>query len=254
MFGNRDLNQILRAIIGKQHYIALLNMYRNYPNFFENLRRYLTASGCYPYEIQVRTPTGTIKPTLYSHHDLLTVNEIFCRLDYSADKNINTVIDLGSNIGISALYFLTRNKTSKCYLFEPDPRNIEKLRKNLLGFEERYNLSEKAVSNECGEFDFGIEPTGRYGGIGKNTGNKIKVTCLDINGVLGEILEKEDYIDILKIDIEGIEIYTVEGIKGEYLKRIRKIYLEAYPQRCIHPSYFHQKQYGGVCQLINKNP
>ena len=133
MLGNRRLNQVLKAFVGWQHYIALVNMYRHYPEPRDNVLRYLTGSGHYPYSIKVKTPAGMNRPTLYSHHDLLTVNEIFCRLDYFASDDIKTIVDLGSNIGISALYFLTRNTASQCYLYEPDPRNVEKLRKNLLG-------------------------------------------------------------------------------------------------------------------------
>jgi FkbM family methyltransferase len=249
MLGNRSLRQIATASIGKQHYFALLNMYRNYPAFLHNLRRYLTGVGNYPYEIEVKTPSGIIRPILYSHDDLLTVNEIFCRLDYYADNHISTVVDVGSNIGISALYFLTRNPDSKCYLFEPDSRNTGKLRKNLLGLEKRYVLFEQAVSNESGEVEFGIEPTGRYGGIGLKIGKTLRVRCLDINEVLGRILEEEGYIDILKVDTEGMEINTVAAIKDDYLENIKTIYLEAHPQYHLHPAHFSQKQYGSICQL-----
>jgi FkbM family methyltransferase len=252
MYNNRNLKAFLKAIVGKQHYIAFFNMYRNYPKFLDNLLRYLTGSGDYPHEIEVRTPTGIIKPTLYSPHDILTVNEIFCRLDYFASNNVRVIVDLGSNIGISALYFLSRNCISKCYLYEPDLRNTEKLKKNLSDFEERYYIDEKAVSYESGIVEFGIEPSGRYGGVGVDAQKNIQVECLDINQLLGTILEKEDIIDILKIDTEGLEIKTVAAIKGKYLKKIRTIYLEAHPQYCLYPDEFLQKQYGSVCQLINK--
>jgi len=122
MLGNRSIKQVLKAITGKQHYIALFNMAKNYPDFLNNTIRYLTTTGFYPYDIEIRTPTGIVKPKIYSSHDMLTVNEIFCRLDYKADKNINIVVDLGSNIGISALYFLSRNNESRCYLYEPDKK------------------------------------------------------------------------------------------------------------------------------------
>jgi FkbM family methyltransferase len=252
LLGNRNMKQILGAVLGKQHYIALINMARNYPEFWQNIFRYLTGSGQYPYKIFIRTPEGIISPTLYSHHDLLTVNEIFCRCDYFANKNDKIIVDFGSNIGISALYFLTRSKESKCYLYEPYERNIVKLRKNLTGFDERYILAEKAVSNEVGKVEFGIEPTGRYGGIGIKTGQIITVDCLDVNNVLAEILEKEQIIDILKIDTEGVEIRTVEAIKHELAKRIRKVYIEAHPERSLQATLFWQKQSGSVCQLIRK--
>ncbi len=251
MMGNRNAKQIFTAVLGKQHYVALFNMVKNYPASWQNISRYLTGAGQYPYDIEVKTPLGMISPRLYSHHDLLTVNEIFCRHDYFADEYIRTVVDLGSNIGISALYFLTRNKQSRCYLYEPDKRNIAKLRKNLAGFEERYELAAKAVSHESGQVDFGIESIGRYGGIGQKTGETIKVECLDINDVLEAILNKAATIDILKIDTEGVEIKTVQAIQAKFLNRIKKIYIEAKPADQLHPDLFWQKQYGSVCQLIN---
>ncbi len=251
MLGNRSLTQILNGITGRQHYIAFANMFRNYPNFLENTYRYLTARGEYPYSIKVRTPVGLIEIILYTHHDILTVNEIFCRMDYPAGDQTKVVVDLGSNIGVSALYFLTRNNESKCYLFEPDARNIEKLTRSLSSFSDRYVLQEKAVSYESGQLEFGIEPTGRYGGIGVATEKTITVDCLEINEVLKSILLHEEHIDILKIDTEGVEIQTVEAIEKEILKRIKRIYLEAKPKRNLHPDMFTQRQYGSVCQLAN---
>ncbi len=252
MLGNRGIKQILEAAFGKQHYIVIINMAKNYVDFLENTTRYLTGNGNYPYDIKIRTPTGIVEPRLYSHHDILTVNEIFCRLDYLADENIKTVVDLGSNIGISAMYFLSRNREAKCYLYEPDKNNIAKLKNNLLKFEERYYLCEKAVSYESGQFEFGVEPTGRYGGIGVNTKDKIIVDCLEINNIIKEVLCKEQFIDILKIDTEGVEEKTVETIDVDLLKRIRRIYLEANPKDLLHPNMFKQKQYGSVCHLFNK--
>jgi FkbM family methyltransferase len=112
-------------------------------------------------------------------------------------------------------------------------------------------LQEKAVSYESGQLEFGIEPTGRYGGIGVATEKSITVDCIEINEVLKSILLQEDHIDILKIDTEGVEIRTVEAIDKELLKRINKIYLEAKPKGDLHPDMFTQKQYGSVCQLVN---
>lgn len=252
MFGDRRLSTVLRSVFQRRHYVALWNMYRTYPAFAENLGRYLLGGGRYPYQIQVETPTGVASITLYSHHDLLTVNEIFCRQDYYADDRTRVVVDLGSNIGISALYFMTRNDESRCYLFEPDPRNIEKLKLNLSGYEARYVLRQEAVSDIGGSFRFGIESTGRYGGIGLETGENIEVNCLPINDVLREIVAEEGTIDILKIDTEGVELRIARAIEKESLTRIRKIYLESNPPEGLHPTMFEQRQYGSVCHLTNK--
>ena len=252
MLGNRTAKQVLTALCQRRHYVALINMCRLYPRFLDGLWRYLTGKGSYPYDIEVRTPVGLILMRLYSHHDLLTVNEIFCRQDYFADSSLGHAADLGSNIGISAMYFLTRNAHSKCTLYEPDPRNITRLKQNLRGFEDRYRLFQSAVSDHAGQIEFGIEPTGRYGGIGLNTGKSIFVSCIHINEAIVNILQYTSEIDILKIDTEGVEVQTVDAIDPDLMRYISTIYLEAQPARNLHPEQFNNKQCGSVRQLTKK--
>ena len=131
VLAGRPLSRVVRAVVGRPNYVALWNMARLYPRGTSTLCRYLFGIGKYPTRLPVRTPLGMISPTLFSHHDLLTLNEVFCRRDYPADGRTRVVVDLGSNIGLSALYFLTRNETIRAYLFEPVPSNLSRLRDNL---------------------------------------------------------------------------------------------------------------------------
>lgn len=252
--GERSISKIFGALFVKAHYVAISNMPFVYGAFFENLYRYLTARGDYPYKPLVHTPIGDITPILYSYHDLLTLNEIFCRHDYKSSDNIKTVVDFGSNIGISALYFLTRNKNSRCYLFEPDPRNVSKLHKNLQNYKDRYILQEKAIGLEEGRFSFSIEETGRYGGLGLDTGDTIQVDVLELNKVLSQIISERGNIDIVKFDIEGLEIECVKNIRPDLLDKINVIYLEAQPTEKLQASKFSQFQYNAVCMLKNRRP
>lgn len=254
MIGKRKASKVLGAVFQPQHYRALFNMWRLYPRFLENLWRYASGEGTYPYDIQVRTPVGTLSIRLYSYHDILTVNEIFCRRDYPAEEDLRFVLDLGSNIGISALYFLSRNQESKCILYEPDRRNVDKLKRNLAGLEHRYTLVEAAVADHAGQLEFGIEPTGRYGGIGVHTGEAIIVDCLHINDVLRDALRVFPRVDVIKIDTEGVEVQTVEAIDVELLKRVRRIFLEAHPKTELRGDLFRNRQYGSVRQLTRRAP
>src|SRR5262245_917624 len=97
--------------------------------------RYLSGRGDYPWRCAVRTPLGVVAPRTYSHHDVVTVTEVFCRHDYESPDDVRVVVDVGSNIGISALYFLTRNPHVRCHLYEPVGRNVARLRENLAGHE-----------------------------------------------------------------------------------------------------------------------
>lgn len=251
MLGNRSLKQVLCALVEKTHYIAFVNMFRVYKNIPDAFRRYLLGGGEYPVSVSVNTPVGMYDMTLYSCHDILTVNEIFCRNDYPASQDLRVVVDIGSNIGISAIYFLTRNNQARCYLFEPDPKNIVRLRHQLKDFENRYELSECAVADYDGQVTFGVEDTGRYGGIAVKTEQNITVDCRHINDVLSEIIAKEGMIDVVKIDTEGVEIATVRAMDVELLTSIKYIYIEARPEEELLPDKFNQRQYGSICQLTN---
>jgi FkbM family methyltransferase len=222
----RSLTRVLKAPFATRHYRAMWNTLRRGVDPWENLRRYLFGGGDYPYRCRVRTPVGTVGITLFGPDDVLTLNEVFYREDYRASDDIRTAVDVGANIGVSALYFLTRNRVCRAYLFEPDPRNVGRLRLNLAGFEDRFRLSTEAVTDADGEFDFGVEETGRYGGIGVQTAETIRVRGRNVNTILDEILVEADAIDVLKVDIEGLEPQVVGAIRPDILDRIRTIYVE----------------------------
>jgi len=226
--GGRDIPTLLKSALQPRHYTALLNMARNYDHPLEMLQRYLTGSGQYPFTARVKTPTGLLQIPLYSHHDLLTVNEIFCRKDYGAPPPVKRVVDFGSNIGISGLYFLSNDPSARVHLFEPVPSNVERLRRTLQGYEARYRLHPVAIGTEDGEVEFGLEPTGRYGGIGHAAAQSIRVPCQHVNTALAEVFQDPffDEIDVLKIDIEGYEAKVVSAIASNHLARIHHILAE----------------------------
>jgi FkbM family methyltransferase len=232
------VSRVVKEIGAPRNYLALGRMASSCPDFLDVARRYFFGGGTYPYRCRVRTPLGLVEPTLYSHHDVWTVVEIFCREDYRASSSTEVVVDIGSNIGISALYFLTRNRACRCLLYEPDPRNVARLKANLAPFADRWRLQEAAVGPEERIVEFGREPTGRYGTVGAQTSDVIRVPCLEINGVLQEVLGKEPEIDVLKIDTEGLEEPTVAAIRGELLDRIAMIYFESERPARLHEDRF----------------
>lgn len=247
--GGRPISTILSAPFHKQHYIAAANMLSVYERPLEMFVRYLTASGIYPMEIRAKSPLGSLDLTAYSADDVLSVNEIFCRQDYLCDPTVRVVVDFGSNIGISAAYFLSRNPTAFAYLYEPLPQNTTRLKHNLRFSEGRYELIEAAVGLEDGTAEFGWEPSGRYGGIGQETGNYIKVACKDSNTVLSGIIAKHGQIDVLKVDIETLEKQVVERIPEELRHRIGSIFAEyRFPNNPLRNTH-SMRQYGSVAQF-----
>jgi FkbM family methyltransferase len=247
----RPIGAVARAPLEPRHYRALVNALRFTQRPWRLLARYLLGRGDYPYVCTLRTPVGSVAVTTHSPDDVVTVVEVFCRLDYPAPPDVRLVLDVGSNIGISALYFLTRNAEVRCMLYEPVPENVERLRRNLAGFEDRYTLYESAVAGEAGTAEFGVEATGRYGGIGVETGRTISVDVRGINDVVAEALGAADAIDILKLDTEGLEVATVRAIRGDLLRRVRRIYLESdTPVDDLHDDLFDRSREGQCERLV----
>jgi FkbM family methyltransferase len=255
VLGGRSPALIRSEIAQPSNYVALWRMLRRYRAPGRNLGRYLLGRGEYPYRCRARTPRGEVAPNLFSHQDMLTMNEIFCREDYTAGPELRVAVDIGSNIGISALYFLTRNDESRCHLYEPVPENVKRLRENLAGFEDRYVLHETAVADRAGPVEFGVEPTGRYGGIGLTYERSIEVDCLEINRVLDEVLEREGRIDLLKLDTEGMELDTVRAIRPELLRRIGTVYFEWEDEPGdLGADGFERSYANSTCSLRNRRP
>jgi FkbM family methyltransferase len=238
MLGGRSWALVRSEITQRSNYVALGRMLRRSRRPLSTARRYFLGGGSYPWRVELRTPTGTVAPVLHSHHDVWTVNEVFFREDYPARPDLGVVVDVGSNIGISALWFLSRNAIARCHLYEPVPANLRRLRENLSGLEDRYELHETAVSDRSGTVSFGVEATGRYGGIGVAGEDAIEVPSLEINQVLESVLEREGRIDVLKLDIEGLEVATARAIRPELLERIGAIYLETEEPVSLHPERF----------------
>lgn len=226
MFGGRSITRVLSAATRRGPYSAAANMVRGIEQPYKWLPRYVFGGGSYPTSVTVRTLSGPRSVRMWSHHDLLTVNEIFFRKDYAVEGSEKVIVDFGSNVGISAVYFLTSCPAARVRLFEPVDFNIARLREQLAGFEDRYQLAEFAVGVEDGMVTFGVEESGRYGGIGKPVGRDITVRCRNASSVLSEILSETGHIDILKIDIEGMEQPVLESLGPEITERIGTIYAE----------------------------
>ena len=106
----RPLKNILSVFFKKQFYTAFFNIYKNFDRPIEILWRYVFRKGEYPEKFIVKTPLGKHEVRLYSSDDMMTLVECFGKLDYPTEDDISCVVDFGSNIGVSAGYFLTRNK------------------------------------------------------------------------------------------------------------------------------------------------
>jgi len=140
-------------------------------------------------------------------------------------KEGNVIFDIGANIGYySVLASKLVGKTGKVYAFEPDPRNIDLLKKNLaLNHCHNVTVIPKAISEKDGQSNFYVSKLSQGDNSlarDRNTREiKIKSTSLTQ-------FAKENAIpkaDVIKIDIEGAETLALKGGQDFFTKTKRGI-------------------------------
>lgn len=159
---------------------------------------------------------------------------------FSSEKIDPVIIDCGSNIGLSIIYFKTLFPKAKIYGFEPDVEIYKKLNSNLLQFGySDIEIFPKAIWID--ESPLYFKRTGSVGGhiVDGKVGRGIMIRTKRLKDLL-----KED-IDFLKIDIEGAE-YDVIIDCWENLSNVKNIFIEYHS--------FHEKEQmiGEVLQILKK--
>jgi len=126
------------------------------------------------------------------------------------------VIDIGANIGYFTLLFSRLVKPSgKVFAFEPEPANFSLLKKNIeVNGYKNVTLIQKAVSNknELIKLYLSQDNEGDHR-IYESDGNRdfieIESVCLD-----EYFRNMEDKINFVKMDIQGAEGTTIQGMKN----------------------------------------
>lgn len=143
-------------------------------------------------------------------------------------KKSKTIMDIGANSGIySVVASEYAEQTPKIYGFDPIPRILNLYTKNM----ELNNINstpvQKALSNENGEaifFDMDSHDN-QIGSLIKShvekhehhkTIKEIKVEITTIDTFIQE--NNIDHVDLLKIDVEGVEDKVLEGMKEMLIK------------------------------------
>jgi len=149
--------------------------------------------------------------------------QIYHKYEELLSQNITPlIIDAGSNIGASLLWFNIKFKQSVIFAIEPDMDNCTLIRANCLGkniflFEGALaNKRRKLFLNDPEESDWGFQ-------VSKN--GKIEVDCLGVNDIL-KLFNKKKYSPlILKIDIEGGESIVFKN-NYDWIEKIPMIIIE----------------------------
>ena len=132
------------------------------------------------------------------------------------------VVDIGANIGSFSIF--AAHHGAKVYAIEPEPHNLEALKKNisLNHMKDSVVVSEVGISNFNG--DSKISDRGGNATIKDDIidGSIIKIVTLDKYFKDNNI----ESVDVLKIDVEGSETEIILGSSRENLNKCKYITME----------------------------
>lgn len=154
---------------------------------------------------------------------LSTYPEIFEREIYKfkSDSSQPYIIDCGSNIGLSIIYFKHLYPDAEVIGFEPDPKIFEALEYNINLFKfTKVHLIKKGVWNTDTDLYFSSRQDDSGHIVEKGVeSNPIKIQTVSLRKYLNRT------VDFLKIDIEGAETEVLKDCK-DILINVKNIFLE----------------------------
>ena len=254
--GKRSLITFIKRIFQIENYIAVTNFFNVHKKPLGAIFDEIFSLGKYPRLLRFNSPVGEERIKLYSINDFSTFNLIFCRKDYLFRKKDKVVLDIGSNIGLSALYWLTRDDGIIVYCYEPSSTNFKKLKKNLKGFKRRSFIYKNAISNKNFLAYLNIEKSGVYNSLNNQKGinfyKKERCRVLSINSCIEKIIKKHGKIDIIKIDNEGEEVKTVASINKKFWSSINCLNVDGKSVRKFVPKIFNYSKVGSAQRFYKR--
>lgn len=162
-------------------------------------------------------------------------NEIFNNriYEFNTNKKNPYIIDVGSHIGLSILFFKSEFPNSKIIGFEPNPNLFSVLQSNIFNNGlENVEVKNIAISNQTGKSNFFSD---RTNDLWYSTGSLLpkgwsnledfgeyEVDCEKLSSYLNA------EVDMLKIDCEGLELEILKEA-GSTLENVKNIVIEYHP-------------------------
>jgi len=153
---------------------------------------------------------------------------IFLKQDYGVVDHHTTVIDIGANIGIFAVYAAKTAAGTTVYAFEPGESSYRTLVENvrLNGLEGRVRAFPLAVAATTGKRTLFLSEHDSYHSLYAHPAKSrpIEINCISLQEIFDQ--HQIAVCDLLKLDCEGAEFEILYQTPPEYLRRVKHIRME----------------------------
>ena len=211
--------------------------------FTYNMRKVVSNYGSTDTEIFIHDLGEIVSDNMVQNNNFFEITFLdYLAKNYNNQKNI---LDIGANIGNHSLFFSKFLNCQMVYSFEPFPKNIELLKKNMSNFQTKSKIFEIALSNKEGNTPLYNSQAENFGGFSLHSyknGSSFLINP-SINVITLDSLHL-DNISMIKIDVENHENEVLEGAKDTIIRNKPIIFIEnlfyGYPNVCPDPNP-HQK-------------
>ncbi len=144
-----------------------------------------------------------------------------------ASKNNNVIIDAGAYIGNHSIFFATHCKATKVISFEPFKESYYKLTDNirLNGLDNIITTYNFALGDKKGKAEINVLDSDNQGANKIDVDVKGNIKIIPLDSLLFDGLDR---LDLIKIDVEGMEIPLVNGALKTIHKFSPLLYIEAF--------------------------
>lgn len=164
---------------------------------------------------------------LYINYKQMFYDDIYKDLNL---ENLNTVLDIGANVGLFSLYMLRKN-CRNLYSIEPTIKAFSQL-KEVLKDEVNANPRKLAIHNFTGKSKIkSVQDNSTISGFinevhpyTNHNMNEEEVDVITLTEFLQD--EKIEQIDLIKIDIEGVEYDVIESLSDDTLLKSKRYLIE----------------------------
>lgn len=183
---------------------------------------------------------GRLFPITMRKSDIFTMAEVLHEEQYAITSPVGpepVILDCGANIGLSAIWFLSRFPGARVHCFEPEPGNFRLLEANV-GSHPGVVLNRAAVGRASGTLRLGLSKSAAmHSLVGSTDGESIEVDVVALpEYIRARGLSK---IDVLKLDVEGSELDVIEGMHDS-LQHVRLIVGELHESLVDETAFYRQ--------------
>lgn len=216
-----DRNFIAGVIRNFKYIPTIMLRIRNWPTYFLCYLGFKRGDATYVFRngITLRDRDGAASGT---------IAVVFIRQQYGRIEGRSTIIEIGANVGIFAVFAASTDPRVRIYSYEPIPENFELLSTNITknNLQDRIIAFNLGVAGTRGTRNFAYQASSPEHSFAKINGNgrSVAIDCLSLRDIITN--NNITKVDLLKINAEGAEYEILYSTPTECFDKIEEIRME----------------------------